>query len=94
MKKNLLSFAIFYFSPLILKNKKYSLQAEIKTLVFVIVLFLFVCLHLIYFRLFGYFYDESRVYLILEYAPKGEMYKFMQVNFLRVDIFKNLEMIF
>ena len=33
-----------------------------------------------YFRLFGYFYDESRVYLILEYAPKGEMYKFMQVN--------------
>ena len=31
-------------------------------------------------RLFGYFYDESRVYLILEYAPKGEMYKFMQVN--------------
>jgi aurora kinase A len=29
-------------------------------------------------RLFGYFYDESRVYLILEYAPKGEMYKFMQ----------------
>jgi len=29
-------------------------------------------------RLFGYFYDESRVYLILEYAPKGEMYKFLQ----------------
>jgi len=29
-------------------------------------------------RLFGYFYDETRVYLILEYAPKGEMYKFLQ----------------
>jgi len=29
-------------------------------------------------RLFGYFYDESRVYLILEYAPKGEMYKSLQ----------------
>ena len=26
-------------------------------------------------RLFGYFYDECRVYLILEYAPKGELYK-------------------
>ena len=29
-------------------------------------------------RLFGYFYDESRVYLILEYAPKGELYKTLQ----------------
>ena len=26
-------------------------------------------------RLFGYFYDDSRVYLILEFAPKGELYK-------------------
>jgi len=26
-------------------------------------------------RLFGYFYDKSRVYLILEYAAKGELYK-------------------
>ncbi|KAL1516620.1 hypothetical protein ABEB36_000507 [Hypothenemus hampei] len=25
-------------------------------------------------RLFGYFHDESRVYLILEYAPKGAVY--------------------
>ena len=29
-------------------------------------------------RLFGYFYDESRIYLILEFAPRGEMYKFLQ----------------
>jgi len=29
-------------------------------------------------RLFGYFYDDSRVYLILEYAPKGELYKSLQ----------------
>ena len=29
-------------------------------------------------RLFGYFYDETRVYLILEYAPRGEMYKILQ----------------
>ena len=26
-------------------------------------------------RLYGYFYDNSRVYLILEYAPRGELYK-------------------
>jgi aurora kinase, other len=26
-------------------------------------------------RMFGYFYDEKRVYLMLEYAPKGELYK-------------------
>jgi len=29
-------------------------------------------------RLYGYFYDETRVYLILEYAPRGELYKVMQ----------------
>lgn len=26
-------------------------------------------------RLYGYFHDEARVYLILEYAPKGELYQ-------------------
>ena len=25
-------------------------------------------------RLYGYFYDDSRVYMILEYASKGELY--------------------
>merc|ERR1719483_804314 len=29
-------------------------------------------------RLFGYFYDETRIYLILEFAPRGELYKSMQ----------------
>eukprot|EP00824_Muranothrix_gubernata_P013897 TRINITY_DN28850_c0_g1_i1.p1 TRINITY_DN28850_c0_g1~~TRINITY_DN28850_c0_g1_i1.p1 ORF type:complete len:382 (+),score=69.39 TRINITY_DN28850_c0_g1_i1:97-1146(+) len=29
-------------------------------------------------RLFGYFYDEKRVYLILEYAARGEVYKELQ----------------
>lgn len=29
-------------------------------------------------RLYGYFHDESRIYLILEYAPKGTLFKFMQ----------------
>lgn len=29
-------------------------------------------------RMFGYFHDETRIYLILEYAARGEMYKFLQ----------------
>ena len=29
-------------------------------------------------RLFGYFYDSSRVYLILEYAQKGELYSMLK----------------
>lgn len=29
-------------------------------------------------RLYGYFYDEKRVYLILEYAPNGELYKLLR----------------
>lgn len=29
-------------------------------------------------RLYGYFYDPKRVYLILEYAAKGELYKHLQ----------------
>jgi aurora kinase len=31
-------------------------------------------------RLFGYFYDDARIYLILEYAPKGELYKVLQAE--------------
>lgn len=31
-------------------------------------------------RLFGYFYDETRVFLILEYAARGELYKDLQRN--------------
>ena len=29
-------------------------------------------------RLYGYFYDQNRVYLILEYAARGEMYKVLK----------------
>ena len=29
-------------------------------------------------RLYGYFYDSTRVYLILEFAAKGELYKELQ----------------
>ena len=31
-------------------------------------------------RLYGYFYDDTRVYLILEYAPRGELYKELQAQ--------------
>lgn len=29
-------------------------------------------------RLYGYFHDDARIYLILEYAPKGTLYKALQ----------------
>ena len=29
-------------------------------------------------RLFGYFYDNKRVYLILEFAAGGELYKILR----------------
>lgn len=29
-------------------------------------------------RLYGYFYDAKRVYLILEYAAQGELYKHLR----------------
>lgn len=29
-------------------------------------------------RLYGYFHDSTRVYLILEFAPKGELYGELQ----------------
>ena len=34
-------------------------------------------------RMYGYFFDETRVYLILEYASKGEMYKYLMAQPLR-----------
>jgi hypothetical protein len=30
--------------------------------------------------MYGYFFDETRVYLILEYASMGEMYKFLMAQ--------------
>lgn len=29
-------------------------------------------------RLYGYFYDDTRVYMILEYAPRGELYTLLK----------------
>ena len=35
------------------------------------------CRHPNVLRLYGYFHDEGRVFLMLEFAAKGEMYKIM-----------------
>lgn len=29
-------------------------------------------------RMYGYFYDNERIYMVLEYAPRGELYKLLQ----------------
>lgn len=55
-------------------------------MVFVLIVMLFLIMALFFYldcvfrhrnilRLFGYFYDERRIYLILEFAPGGELYK-------------------
>src|SRR4051794_1866289 len=31
-------------------------------------------------RMYGYFFDETRIFLILEYAPRGELYKVSKCN--------------
>jgi serine/threonine protein kinase len=31
-------------------------------------------------RLYGYFYDDKRVYIVLEYAPNGELFKLLHDN--------------
>lgn len=36
------------------------------------------CRHPNILRLYGYFHDAARVYLILEFAPKGELYGELQ----------------
>jgi hypothetical protein len=36
------------------------------------------CRHPNVLRMHGYFYDETRIYLILEFAANGEMYKYLK----------------
>merc|ERR1719389_343161 len=36
------------------------------------------CRHVNILRLYSYFYDENKVYLMLEMAPGGELYKLLQ----------------
>ena len=43
-----------------------------------IFLYIFLRRHPNILRLYGYFYDTTRVYLILEFAARGELYKELQ----------------
>lgn len=36
--------------------------------------------HMNILRLYGYFFDNKRIYLILEYSPRGELYKHLQAK--------------
>ena len=49
------------------------MQSALLMYVYLVVCFVFRHKHIL--RLFGYFYDSVRVYLILEYAPGGDLYK-------------------
>ncbi|KAJ6218104.1 hypothetical protein RDWZM_009261 [Blomia tropicalis] len=58
---------VLFKSQLMNSNLHYQLKREIE-----------IQSHLVHpniLRLFGYFYDDTRVYLILEYAQKGELYR-------------------
>lgn len=38
----------------------------------------FICRQKNILRMYGYFWDENRIYIILEFAPGGELYKVLQ----------------
>lgn len=64
--KYIVALKVLFKSQLIKNNVQHQLRREIE-----------IQAHLRHnniLRLFGYFYDDTRVYLILEYAPKGELY--------------------
>jgi len=65
--KYIVALKVLFKSQLVKNNVQHQLRREIE-----------IQAHLQHpniLRLFGYFYDEARVYLILEFAPQGELYK-------------------
>lgn len=65
--KYVVALKVMFKSQLIKNNVQHQLRREIE-----------IQAHLRHpniLRLYGYFYDETRVYLILEFAPRGELYK-------------------
>ena len=52
---------------------------HLRHLVHIFLQFVFMCItlarHPNVLRMYGYFYDDRRIFLILEYAPRGELYK-------------------
>jgi aurora kinase A len=48
--------------------------------VITVITFYAICRHPNILRMYGYFHDDSRVYMILEFAPKGELFKELQMQ--------------
>jgi len=68
--KYIVALKVLFKSQLINNNVEHQLRREIE-----------IQAHLKHdniLRLFGYFYDETRVYLILEFAPRGELYRVLR----------------
>lgn len=68
--KYIIALKVLFKSQLIKNNVQHQLRREIE-----------IQAHLKHpniLRLFGYFHDTTRIYLILEYAPQGELYKKLQ----------------
>lgn len=68
--KYLVAIKVLYKSQLVGNNVQTQLKREIEIQSHL--------LHKNILRLFGYFYDESKIYLILEYAPRGELYHWLR----------------
>ncbi|XP_054165389.1 aurora kinase C-like [Oppia nitens] len=68
--KYIVALKVMFKSQLIKNNVQHQLRREIE-----------IQAHLRHpniLRLYGYFYDDTRVYLILEFAPRGELYKLLR----------------
>lgn len=70
ISKYIVGLKVLYKSQLLKSNVEHQLRREIE-----------IQSHLRHpniLRLFGFFYDDTRVFLILEYAAKGELYKHLR----------------
>lgn len=70
--KYIVGLKVLYKSQLLKSNVEHQLRREIE-----------IQSHLRHpniLRLFGYFYDDTRVFLILEYAAQGELYKHLRTG--------------
>ena len=68
--KYIVALKVMFKSQLIKNNVQHQLRREIEIQAHL--------RHRNILRLYGYFYDETRVYLILEFAPRGELYKVLR----------------
>ena len=64
--KYLVALKVLFKSQLVKNNVQHQLRREIEIQAHM--------KHPNILRMFGYFYDDSKVYLILEFAPQGELY--------------------